>query len=137
MSVITNQELMEMARTASENSHSVYSQFQVGASLLTINNHVYTGCNVENAVYGLSMCAERVALFNAVSHGRKKGDFTKIAVAGKRWGGVWGYCSPCGACRQILYEFADGKEFYVIYLDKNKIMKSMDIKKLLPDGFTL
>ncbi|MGD2251081.1 MAG: cytidine deaminase [Candidatus Methanofastidiosia archaeon] len=134
--MITDNALMEMARTASENSYSVYSHFQVGAALLTIDNEMYTGCNIENAVYGLSICAERVALFNAVSNGRKKGDFAKIAVAGKPWDGEWQFCSPCGACRQVLYEFA-GDTFYVVYLGKNNNIKRIDIKELLPDGFTL
>ncbi len=131
-----NQDLMEKAREASQNSYSAYSKFQVGAALLTKDGEVYTGCNVENASYGLSVCAERAAIFKAVSEGRKRGDFTKIAVAGKPHSGDWQFCSPCGACRQVIYEFAqEGEKFLVIYLDKKGSMKTVPIEELLPDGF--
>lgn len=132
-----DEELMEEARKASESSHSPYSRFQVGAALLTKEGEVITGCNVENASYGLSMCAERVSLFTAVSQGKKRGSFVKIAVAGRPHGGDWQFSSPCGACRQFLYEFCEERqEFYVIYLDKMGRLKSVLITDLLPDGFT-
>jgi cytidine deaminase len=127
--------LMEAARKASENSYSPYSHFQVGAAVLTRDGDVITGCNVENSSYSLSVCAERAAIFKAVSRGRKKGDFVKIAVAGRPHNGNWQFCSPCGACRQVLYEFTEG-QFQVIYLDKSGALQSVPIEELIPDGFT-
>lgn len=125
---------MDKAREASRNSYSPYSKFQVGAALLTTDSQVITGCNVENASYGLTMCAERAAIFAAVSQGRKKGDFTKIAVAGKPHNGDWEFCSPCGACRQVIHEFTNG-QIQVVYLDTTKNIRSVPIDELLPDGF--
>ncbi|KYK31185.1 MAG: cytidine deaminase [Theionarchaea archaeon] len=127
--------LMEKAREAAKQSYSPHSKFQVGAALLTTDGEVITGCNVENSSYGLSMCAERTAIFKAVFQGRKKGDFTKIAVAGKPHNGDWQFCSPCGACRQVIYEFAKEGQFQVVYLDKTRRLKSILIDELLPDGF--
>lgn len=129
-----DKELMDKAREASKNSYSPYSKFQVGAALLTTDSQVITGCNVENASYGLTMCAERAAIFAAVSQGRKKGDFTKIAVAGKPHNGDWEFCSPCGACRQVIHEFTNG-QIQVVYLDTTKNIRSVPIDELLPDGF--
>ena len=134
---MNDQKLMEKARKASEYSYSPYSEFQVGAALLTKEGEVFTGCNVENASYGLTMCAERVAIFKAVCDGRKRGDFTKIAVAGKFHDGDWQSCSPCGACRQVIYEFtSEEQKICVIYLDKKGNLKAVPIDELLPDGFT-
>ncbi|KYK38764.1 MAG: cytidine deaminase [Theionarchaea archaeon] len=132
---MNDQELMERAREASLNSYAPYSHFQVGAALLTKEGTVYTGCNVENSSYGLSVCAERVAISKAVSEGRKREDFVKIAVAGKPHTGDWQFCSPCGACRQVIYEFAEDGKFQVVYMDKKRAIKSVSIDKLLPDGF--
>jgi cytidine deaminase len=129
--------LMKEAREASENSYSPYSKFQVGAAVLTKNGDVFTGCNVENASYGLSLCAERAAISHAVCAGKKRGDFIKIAVAGRSHTGDWQDCSPCGACRQFIYEFVEeGQTVEVIYLDKRRTLKSVPIDDLLPDGFT-
>jgi len=132
---MNDQELMERAREASLNSYAPYSHFQVGAALLTKEGTVYTGCNVENSSYGLSVCAERVAISKAISEGRKREDFVKIAVAGKPHTGDWQFCSPCGACRQVIYEFAEDGKFQVVYMDKKRAIKSVSIDKLLPDGF--
>lgn len=128
-----DQTLMEKAKKASLHSYSPYSTFQVGAALLTKTGDIFTGCNVENASCGLTMCAERVAVFNAVSCGKKRGDFVKIAVAGRRYNSDWQSCPPCGACRQVIYEFA-GQDFHIIYLGDEGI-KSVSIEDLLPDGF--
>ena len=128
-----DQELMEKARKAAENSYSPYSEFQVGAALLTRDGDVITGCNVENVSYGLSMCAERTVLFKAISEGKKH--FTKIAVAGKPHMGEWQFCSPCGACRQVISELA-GNNIQVIYLDTQGKMKSVPLDELLPDAFS-
>ena len=131
-----DEELMERAREATRNSYSPYSKFRVGAAVLTEDDEVITGCNVENASYGLSMCAERTALFKAVSEGRKRGDFRKLAIAGKPHHGTWQFCSPCGACRQVIYEFTEkGQQFRIIYLDLKGKTTSAHIDDLLPDGF--
>lgn len=130
-----DQELMERARKASENSYSPYSKFEVGAALLTEDGDIISGCNVENVSYGLSVCAERAALFKAVSEGRKKGDFIKIAVAGRHHSGDWQFCPPCGACRQVIQEFSGEKSIQVVYLDSDESIKSVPIDELLPDAF--
>ncbi|MGC1122733.1 MAG: cytidine deaminase [Candidatus Methanofastidiosia archaeon] len=133
---MNNQELMEAARKAAETSYAPYSKVQVGAALVTRDNEVFTGCNVENASYGLSMCAERVAIFTAVLHGMKPKGLTRIAVAGKTIDGQWQSCPPCGACRQVIWEFAESPRTPVLYQDKEKV-KSVSIGELLPDGFTI
>jgi cytidine deaminase len=92
--------LLAQARLARENAHAPYSRFSVGAALLTDDGRVFTGCNVENASYGLTVCAERVAVFKAISEGVR--DFRAIAVIGPEDDVP---CSPCGACRQVLHEF--------------------------------
>jgi cytidine deaminase len=135
---MNDQELIEAARKAAETSYAPYSRFKVGAALITKDNEVFTGCNVENASYGLSMCAERVAIFTAVLQGMKPRELTKIAVAGKTVDGQWQSCPPCGACRQVIWEFAESPRTPVIYQDKDKEeVKSVPIGKLLPHGFTL
>lgn len=106
--------LFELAIKASENSYSPYSHFRVGAALLTENGKIYTGCNVENASYSMTNCAERTAIFKAVSDGAIK--FRAIAVAGSRNSDFSIPCTPCGACLQVLSEFCDNK-FTVILSD--------------------
>jgi cytidine deaminase len=133
---MNDQELMEAARKAAETSYAPYSRFKVGAALITKDNEVFTGCNVENASYGLSMCAERVAIFTAVLRGMKPRELTKIAVAGRTLEGQWQSCPPCGACRQVIWEFAENPGTPVIYQDKEQV-KSVPIGELLPDGFTI
>jgi cytidine deaminase len=90
------------AHKAKENAYCRYSNFQVGAALLAKDGNIITGCNVENASYGLTMCAERTALFKATSEGYKPGDFEAIAIAASA-----DDFSPCGACRQVINEFGD------------------------------
>ena len=97
---MTDQELLELARKAAENSYSPYSHFPVGAALECADGTVFTGCNVENAAYGDTICAERTAAVKAVSEGHR--DFARIAV----WGNSKEYCYPCGSCRQFLQEFS-------------------------------
>ncbi|MGI8883210.1 MAG: cytidine deaminase [Pyrinomonadaceae bacterium] len=92
-------DLIEKAQQARENAHAPFSDFKVGAALLTKSGEVYTGCNVENASYGLTMCAERVAIFKAISEGEK--DFTHLAIVAD----TENLTPPCGACRQIIWEF--------------------------------
>ncbi len=103
---MTDLELLELARRAAEHSYAPYSHFPVGAALECADGTVFTGCNVENAAYGDTICAERTAAVKAVSEGRR--DFVRIAV----WGNSREYCYPCGSCRQFLQEFS--KEMTVV-----------------------
>jgi len=98
---MTDHELMALAEKAAENAYVPYSRFPVGAALECDDGSVFTGCNVENAAYGSTICAERTAAVKAVSEGHKK--FVRIAI----WGQSEDYCYPCGACRQFLSEFSD------------------------------
>lgn len=118
-------ELIQLAARARENAYAPYSKFKVGAALLAKSGQVYTGSNVENASYGLTICAERAALFHAVSEGER--EFTAIAVVTDR--GV----SPCGACRQVLREF--GRDLRVIVADTQGRQREYTLGALLPDDF--
>jgi cytidine deaminase len=119
--------LVELAVLAREHAYAPYSGFPVGAALLAQDGRIFTGCNVENASFGLTVCAERVALFKAVSEGVKK--FSAIAVACGN-----APCAPCGACRQVLHEFAP--ELLVIMTDgEGRARKRARLSELLPDGF--
>ncbi len=120
-----DKELARSASEARENAYAPYSGFRVGAALLTRSGRVYTGANVENASYGLSVCAERVAAFKAVSEGER--EFEAIAVATDN--GVL----PCGACRQVLNEF--GPDMRVIVANADGTMRTYRLRDLLPGGF--
>lgn len=96
---MTDQELLDLARAAAGKSYSPYSHFPVGAALECADGTIFTGCNVENAAYGDTICAERTAAVKAVSEGHR--DFQRIAI----WGDSRDYCYPCGSCRQFLQEF--------------------------------
>ena len=131
-------ELASLAFEARENSYSPYSNFMVGAALLGKSGKVYLGCNVENAAYGETMCAERTALFKAVSQGER--EFLAIAIVGGKNGETsFSYCYPCGACRQALSEFV-GKDFKFIF-SKDRHPKSDDevmiasFEEILPFSF--
>ena len=124
---MTDQELITLAFQALERSYSPYSHFPVGAALLAEDGQVFTGCNVENAAYGSTICAERTALVKAVSEGCTS--FVKLAVAGKSAD----YCTPCGACRQMLYEFAPG--LTVLSARDDGAYVSHTLNELLPMGF--
>ena len=121
------QELIDRAKKARKNAYAPYSKFPVGAALLTEEEKIYTGCNVENASLGLSICAERVAIFKAVSDGYK--NFKAIAVICDNIVP----CAPCGACRQVMVEFSPDVEVIMVNL-QNKI-KIKKAKELLPDAF--
>ncbi|MGN0438977.1 MAG: cytidine deaminase [Lachnospiraceae bacterium] len=125
---MTNSELMLLAKKAYENSYAPYSNFCVGAALLTKSGKVYTGCNIENASYGATNCAERTAIFKAVSEGER--DFDKIAIATKD--GSCGY--PCGMCLQVMNEFM--RDGIVILEEKNNII-TFKVTELLTHGFEL
>ena len=119
------EDLITKATKAREKAHAPYSDFAVGAALLAKSGRVYTGCNVENASYGLSICAERTAVFKAVSEGER--DFEAIAVVTVN--GV----TPCGACRQVLMEF--GEDIQVIVADEGGEYRVVTLHELLPEAF--
>lgn len=108
---MTDLELMQYAVKAREKSYSPYSNFKVGAALLGKSGKVYLGCNIENAAYTPTNCAERTAVFKAVSEGEK--EFTAIAIVGGKGEQLASFCAPCGVCRQVLAEFCD-KDFRLI-----------------------
>ncbi len=120
-------ELIEKAKKARLHAYAPYSRFKVGAALLAKSGKVYTGANVENAAFGLTVCAERVALFKAVTNGEK--NFVKIAVVADRDEPV----TPCGACRQVLSEFASGLKIICGNL-KGKT-RGYSLRELLPETF--
>ena len=101
--------IRDRARTARQNAYVPYSTFKVGAALVTRDGTIYHGCNVENASYGLTNCAERTAFFSAIADGRKPGDFVQLAIVGETEGPI----SPCGACRQVILELG-GTDLQVI-----------------------
>ncbi len=132
-------ELIEIAIKMQDRSYVPYSHFHVGAALLAKNGNIYTGCNVENAAYGPSNCAERTAIFKAVSEGDK--DFAAIAIVGgpeEDLGKVVikDYCPPCGVCRQVLSEFCD-KDFQIILAKSPDDYKVYSLGELLPLSFSL
>jgi len=125
---MTDQALVELAFTMLERSYVPYSKFPVGAALECIDGTVYTGCNVENSAYGSTICAERTALVKAVSEGKR--EFARIAVVGNSQD----YCWPCGACRQMLYEFAPHLRVLVARQDHQFVTLDLGVD-LLPHGF--
>lgn len=128
--MLKKEELVELAIKAKEYSYSPYSKFRVGAALLAESGRVYTGCNIENAAYSPTNCAERTALFKAVSEGERK--FTAIAVAGD--GDE--YLAPCGVCRQALLEFCDPETFLVLMNGAGTAYCEMTLGELLPAAFS-
>jgi len=122
-------ELVQQALEAREEAYAPYSQFKVGAAILSAEGEVFTGCNVENASYGLTVCAERVALFKAVSRGKR--NFSAIAIVA----GTDDYCSPCGACRQVLAEFGASTKVYMA--NRKGEYREMTVAELLPAAFNL
>jgi cytidine deaminase len=127
------EQLLAAAQLASERAYAPFSKFQVGAAVLTQQGEIFTGCNVENSSYGLTNCAERTAIFTAVAAGAlgEGRDLVAIAVV-NREGAV---CSPCGACRQVIFEF--GPEAIVIYRARSGEIAHTKAKDLLPEGFRL
>jgi cytidine deaminase len=131
---MTNKELIDLAIRAQANAYAPYSGFKVGAALLCEDGEVFVGANVENSSFGLTNCAERSALFAAVSRGKRS--FKAIAVVGGADGVVSDFCPPCGACRQALAEFSRGGSLRVILYDGKKV-KELPLLALLPESFTL
>jgi cytidine deaminase len=122
--------LLRAARKVMKHAHAPYSRFRVGAALITAKGEVFAGCNVENASYGMTNCAERTAIFTAVAQSGPRLDIRAVAVVNDQ--GV--PCSPCGACRQVIYEF--GPEA-MVYFQGSKGWKESHITELLPEGFRL
>ncbi len=123
--------LMEAAVKAMENAYVPYSKFQVGAALLLKNGEIITGCNIENASYGLCNCAERTALFRAYALGYRKDDIVAMSIAGATDGPI----SPCGACRQVMAELLNSNT--PVYLTNVKFdVKEMSVEELLPYSFS-
>ena len=113
-------------------SYVPYSRYTVGAALLTKQGEIYTGCNIENAAYGPSNCAERTAFFKAISEGKK--EFSAIAVVGGPNGTTEEYCMPCGVCRQVMVEFCD-KDFKIIIAKSPKDYIVKTLEEILPFSF--
>lgn len=126
MAGITAEDLIAAALEASQQAYIPYSQYRVGAALLTVTGEIYGGCNIENAGYSPTICAERTALVKAVSEGHRQ--FAAVAVVTRNGG------SPCGVCRQMMYEFAPGMTVYLADLD-GKLLHTTSLDELLPLGF--
>ncbi|MFH1368719.1 MAG: cytidine deaminase [Elusimicrobiota bacterium] len=121
--------LINVAKKAAKNAYAPYSKFKVGAAALGGSGNIYSGANIENASYGLTVCAERVAIFKAVSEGEKTVKAVAVVWSAK------GFATPCGACRQVIAEFAKNADIIISSEDgKHKIMK---LPRLLPDSFSL
>lgn len=134
--MITNElkiQLFDKAKTMLNFSYAPYSHFHVGVALLTKDGKIYTGCNIENAAYGPSNCAERTAFFKAVSEGILK--FDAIMVVGGPNGKIKDYCPPCGVCRQVMMEFCNPDEFKIFLAKSKDDIVEYTLKELLPLGF--
>lgn len=129
MDTINEKKLFEAALKARLKAYAPYSGFRVGAALLTADGEIYTGCNIENAAYPLCCCAERTAIFKAVSEGKK--NFTAIAIAGGTDSGDTSACFPCGSCRQVMTEFCR-EDFKIVLSDR-----TLTLSELMPFSFRL
>ncbi|MBQ1598318.1 MAG: cytidine deaminase [Candidatus Weimeria sp.] len=132
---MTDLELCRLAHKAMEKAYVPYSGFRVGAALLTEDGKVYTGCNIENASYGATNCAERTAIFKAVSEGERK--FAAIAITGGHEGDDRNPCPPCGICRQVMGEFCSGDFRILLVKDHGNAYDAYTLEQLLPAGFVL
>ena len=132
---INEKELVSIAERAMEKAYSPYSDFCVGAALLCSDGSVYEGCNIENASFTPTCCAERVAIFRAVADGKR--DFEAIAiVGGKRSTSIRDFCYPCGVCRQVMSEFCDG-DFKIILANSHGDIRVTTLDGELPHRFKL
>ncbi len=127
------EDLIDLAIRQMDFSYAPYSHFRVGAALLAKGGKVYTGCNIENAAFSPTNCAERTAFFKAVSEGVK--EFDAICVVGGKDGILTEYASPCGVCRQVMMEFCDPDTFQVIVAKSKEEYKIFTLKEMLPMGF--
>ena len=130
---INTTQLIQEAITAMQYSYSPYSHFRVGAALLTKSGKIYRGCNIENAAYTPTNCAERTAFFKAVSEGELK--FDAICIVGGKDGVLEEYAPPCGVCRQVMMEFCDPETFKIIIATDETHYTVFTLKELLPLGF--
>ena len=128
---MTDRDLLNMARDAAKNAYVPYSHFPVGAALECADGSVFTGCNVENAALGSTICAERTACCKAVSEGRR--EFVRIAIYGEGES----YCMPCGSCRQVMAEFAGKTDMEVLCTRSGGRYVSYKLSQLLPHTFIL
>ena len=127
------EKLIETALAQRALSYTPYSGFKVGAALMAKDGTIYTGCNIENAAYGPSNCAERTAFFKAVSEGVR--EFRAICVVGGKGESLTEYAAPCGVCRQVMMEFCRPEEFEIILAKNKKEYDVYPLKELLPLGF--
>ena len=130
---MTQKELCRVAVEARKHAYAPYSGVKVGAALMTTSGKVYTGCNIENAAFSPTMCAERVAFAKAISEGER--EFLAIAVAGGKGDTVDGACPPCGVCRQVMAEFCR-PDFLVMTVTGEDTFTQQPLMKLLPQAFT-
>ena len=130
---MSDKELLDIARSMCDKAYAPYSDFHVGAALITDDGSIYTGCNIENASYGATNCAERTAFFKAISEGES--DFKAIAVVGGNEGKVESYCFPCGVCRQVMMEFCNPETFIVIAAKSREEYLVQTLSQILPNGF--
>jgi cytidine deaminase len=128
ISMCSDEELVELAKAARQSAHAPYSNFDVGAAVLTTDGRVWTGCNIENSTYSLTMCAERVAIFKAVSEGAR--EIAKIAVVAD----TENLTPPCGCCRQMIWEFAADETIVIMANLSGEVLKC-EVKELLPKAF--
>lgn len=128
------EELIQKAIEQLKYSYAPYSDFKVGAALLAADGRVFAGCNVENAAYTPSNCAERTAFFKAVSEGAR--EFKAIAVVGGKHGGIQDYCTPCGVCRQVMMEFCVPEDFRIIAAKSREDYKVYTLAELFPQAFS-
>ena len=131
---MTAENLAQLAKKAMEQAYAPYSGYKVGAALLCTDGAVYTGCNIENAAFSPTICAERVAFAKAVSEGHR--DFAAIAVCGGKDGVITGVFPPCGVCRQVMAEFC--REDFVVYMaGPQGGFETRTLAQLLPDSFRI
>ena len=128
-------ELIQTALDARKNAYAPYSHYQVGAALLSSDGTIYSGCNIENASYGATNCAERTAFFKAVSEGENA--FRRIAIVGGKREGNLEKTAPCGVCLQVMQEFCDPEEFEIILATDMDQYERLHLRDLLPYGFEL
>jgi cytidine deaminase len=126
-------DLIRLACEAQSRSYSPYSHFATGAALMAKDGRIFQGCNIENAAYSPTICAERAAFASAVSMGER--EFTQIAIVGGYPGQKGDYCPPCGVCRQVMAEFCDPKQFRIILARDVQDYKIYRLEELLPEGF--
>lgn len=133
LSDLVCRELIRKAMEMQQKAYTPYSKFKVGAALMTKAGTIYGGCNIENAAYTPTNCAERTAFFKAVSEGER--DFAAIAIVGGPGGEIKDFCAPCGVCRQVMMEFCRPNEFLIVLARSEADYRIFTLEELLPLGF--